>query len=183
MDREQGGAKNIEDNGIRMHSLFTLSQLLNILQQAGKIEESMVKSVAKYISSCQIKSDGSMVKPMVKAVNELSRTRMNFETRADHAKCNVAKKLFKLMATKETNLCVAVDLPKTDMILDIVEQIGPYICVLKTHIDVVEDFNEHFTKNLTSLATKHNFMILEDRKFADIGNSCHAILERNLQYF
>lgn len=171
VDREQGGAKNIEDNGIRMHSLFTLSQLLNILQGAGKIEDSTVKSVAKYISSCQIKSDGSMVEPMVKTINELSRTNMSFEARADYAKCAIAKKLFTLMATKETNLCVAVDLPKVNLILDLVEQIGPHICVLKTHVDVIEDFNENFVQSLTSLAAKYNFLILEDRKFADIGHT------------
>lgn len=171
VDREQGGAKNIEDNGIRMHSLFTLSQLLNILQGAGKIEDSTVKAVAKYISTCQINSDGSMVQPTIKAVNELNRTKMNFETRADHAKCAVAKKLFRLMATKETNLCVAVDLPKVNLILDLVEQIGPYICVLKTHVDVIEDFNENFVQTLATLAVKHNFLILEDRKFADIGHT------------
>lgn len=171
MDREQGGAKNIEENGIRMHSLFSLSQLLKILQGAGKIEESTVNAVAKYISTCQIKSDGSMVDPLTKAVNGLNRTKMNFEARADHAKCIVAKKLFRLMATKETNLCVAVDLPKVHLILDLVEQIGPYICVLKTHVDVIEDFNENFVQALTSLAVKYNFLILEDRKFADIGHT------------
>lgn len=171
VDREQGGSKNIEDNGIRMHSLFTLSQLLNILQENGRIEESMVKAVAKYISTCQIKSDGSMVQPATKPVNELNRTKMSFETRADHAKNPVAKKLFRLMATKETNLCVAVDLPKASQILDLIEQIGPFICVLKTHVDVIEDFSENFVQSLTSLAAKHNFLILEDRKFADIGHT------------
>lgn len=171
VDREQGGSRNIEENGIRMHSLFTLSQLLNILLEAGKTQESTVKSVAKYISTCQIKSDGSMVQPMKKPVNELNRTTMNFETRADHAKCQVSKKLFRLMAAKETNLCVAVDLPKASAILDLVEQIGPYICVLKTHVDVIDDFSENFVQSLTSLAAKHNFLILEDRKFADIGHT------------
>lgn len=171
VDREQGGAKNIEDKGIRMHSLFTLSQLLGILQRAGKIEDSTVKSVAKFISSCQIKGDGSFVDPFLKTVNELSRTKMDFNARGDVAKCAVAKKLFKLMATKETNLCVAADLPKADLILDLVESIGPYICVLKTHVDVIEDFNENFIKALRSLATKYNFLIMEDRKFADIGNT------------
>lgn len=154
-----------------MHSLFTLSHLLNILQEAGKIEESTVKAVAKYISTCQIKSDGSMVEPMTKAVNVLNRTKMNYEARADYSKCIVAKKLFRLMATKETNLCVAVDLPKVNLILDLVEQIGPHICVLKTHVDVIEDFNENFVQALTSLAVKYNFLILEDRKFADIGHT------------
>lgn len=154
-----------------MHSLFSLSQLLKILQRAGKIDESTVKSVATFISNCQIKMDGSMVEPINETIVELNRRKMTFEARAEHAKCAIAKKLFHLMATKETNLCVAVDLPKTDLILNLVEQIGPHICVLKTHVDVIEDFSENFVKSLTSLAEKYNFLILEDRKFADIGNT------------
>ncbi|KAJ6634684.1 Uridine 5'-monophosphate synthase [Pseudolycoriella hygida] len=171
VDREQGGAKNIEQNGIRMHSLFTLSQLLDILQEAGKIEESTVKAVAKYISTCQIKADGSMVQPSSKAVNELNRLKMSFEARSNHARCPVAKRLFQLMAVKKSNLCIAVDLPKVGAILDLVMKIGPHICVLKTHIDVVEDFNENFVHSLVALAEKYNFLIMEDRKFADIGNT------------
>lgn len=59
VDREQGGTSNVAQNGVRMHSLFTLSYLLNILKQKGKIEEATVRSVAKYIQGCQIKNDGS----------------------------------------------------------------------------------------------------------------------------
>ncbi len=171
MDREQGGAKIIEENGIQMHSLFKLSQLLNILQEAGKIEESTVKEVAEYIQSCQIKTEAPIVAPMIKAEPEFDRTKMSFETRSDHAKCLIAKKLFRLMATKETNLCVAADLPTAEAVLDLVEKIGPYICVLKTHSDIIDDFNQYFAHSLMSYAAKYNFLILEDRKFADIGNT------------
>lgn len=171
VDREQGGSQNTEENGVRMHSLFTLSYLLNVLLEAGRIEEKTVQAVAKYIEGAQIKSDGSFMKNGTTVINELSRTGMTFEARADLAKCPVGKELMKLMASKKSTLCLAADLTKSEEILNLVEKAGPYICLLKTHVDIIEDFNENFVKSLQSLAKKHNFMIMEDRKFADIGNT------------
>lgn len=49
--------------------------------------------------------------------------------------------------------------------------LGPYIAVFKTHIDMISDFNEATVIGLKSLAGKHNFLIFEDRKFIDIGNT------------
>lgn len=75
------------------------------------------------------------------------------------------------MATKQTNLCVALDLTKSIEILDVLEQVAPHICILKLHCDIIIDFNDNLIKNIAKLAEKHNFMIMEDRKFSDIGNT------------
>lgn len=171
VDREQGGLRNIGKSSVRMHSLFTLSYLLRVLKEAGKIQQETVDSVAKYINGCQINSDGSFVDERKKVVNEFDRTKMTFESRSNFAKCEVAKNLFNLMAIKKTTLCLAADLTDCEQILNVADICGPYICVLKTHIDIVENFTDVFIKNLVELSVKHNFLIMEDRKFADIGNT------------
>jgi uridine monophosphate synthetase len=94
-----------------------------------------------------------------------------FKQRAELSQNLIAKKLFTLMENKQTNLAVAADLTSSRALLELTEAIGPEICVLKTHVDILDDFTPQVTQELRRLADKHQFLIFEDRKFADIGNT------------
>ena len=96
---------------------------------------------------------------------------LSYLERSNLAKHPLAKDLFQLMEDKKTNLCVSADLSSTKEILSLVDEIGPDISLLKTHIDIVQDFNTSFIADLKKLSDKHQFLIFEDRKFADIGNT------------
>lgn len=97
--------------------------------------------------------------------------RISFSERAQKCQNALAKNLFQLMTDKKTNLALSADVTNCDKLLELADQLGPEICVLKTHVDILVDFSHEFTKQLVALAKKHQFFIFEDRKFADIGNT------------
>lgn len=99
------------------------------------------------------------------------RLQIAYKDRINLTQNKVAKELFELMDDKETNLALAVDEPEAELVLELADKIGPEICILKTHIDIIEGFQKEFIEGLESLSKRHKFLIFEDRKFADIGNT------------
>ncbi len=140
IDRQQGGAQDLEKKGYNVSSIFKLDEFLQILKNAKKIDQDFVVD------------------------KELS-----YKQRANYCQNSMGKKLLNLMNNKKTNLAVAADVKTKKELLTIAEAIGPEICILKTHIDIIEDYDDTLLPELKKIADKHNFLIFEDRKFADIG--------------
>ncbi|KAJ1864052.1 orotidine 5'-phosphate decarboxylase, partial [Coemansia sp. RSA 2703] len=93
----------------------------------------------------------------------VSFSQQSYAIRAEKHTHPVAKQLFETMERKQSNLSLAADVSTKAELLEIADKVGPYICVLKTHIDVISDFDQDLVTQLQALATKHDFLIFEDR--------------------
>ncbi|XP_022115564.2 uridine 5'-monophosphate synthase [Pieris rapae] len=161
LDREQGGRQNLEANDVKMKALLTMSKLIEILVENNKINKATANDVHNYLQNVKAPT----------TVPKINRMSIAYEKRAELSKNAIAKQLFNIMAVKKTNLCISVDLTSSTQILELLEKVGKHVCLVKTHVDIIEDFSSNFITSLKELANKYNFLILEDRKYADIGNT------------
>lgn len=97
---------------------------------------------------------------------------MTFAARGSQSATNpVSKYLMNIMEIKQTNLVVSADVTNSEALIDLIEAVGPYAAVIKTHIDQISDFDPSLIDRLVELKSKHNILFMEDRKFSDIGNT------------
>ena len=81
----------------------------------------------------------------------------------------LAHRFMETAARKGTLVCLAADMRSVGELVDLVEEVGPYIAALKTHVDLVDDFSTESWRSLVDAAKRHDLLLFEDRKFADIG--------------
>ncbi|KAG7330734.1 hypothetical protein KOW79_004703 [Hemibagrus wyckioides] len=173
LDREQGGTERLSSEEISLHSVISVSLLLDVLFRSGRIDQQTFSGVEKFIKENQTFSRVEVEEKENGKEEEKNRSReMSYGARAALPSTHpVAKRLFTVMEEKCTNLCVSVDVTHTQELLELAETLGPLICVMKTHVDILQDFSMDAINKLKELSNKHNFLIFEDRKFADIGNT------------
>lgn len=54
VDREQGGKKHIAEKGYTLHSALTITEVLEILEKEGKLDNEVVNKVKKFIKANQV---------------------------------------------------------------------------------------------------------------------------------
>ena len=94
-----------------------------------------------------------------------------FYARADQPHTSpLATYLLSLISIKRSNLCVSADVHTTYELLSVAEEVGDYICVLKTHADIIDDWSVKTIGGLVEISKRKNFLLFEDRKLGDIGS-------------
>lgn len=158
LDREQGGKELLESRGYKVHTLFNISEVCTILRENGELTDDEVKRIQDFLQGNHIQFE--------------EKIRLSYEQKLETAQHSVSKKLLETALAKQSNLIASADVTTTQELLDLAEKVGPHVIALKTHIDIISDFEyEKTITPLKALAAKHNFLLMEDRKFADIGNT------------
>jgi len=158
LDREQGGKEKLEEKGYKVHSLFNISEVVEILREVNYIDDEEVARIRDFVNGNQVVFE--------------EKKRLSYEQKLEVADHSFAKKILEIAIAKKSNLIASADFITTKELLDFADFVGPHIVALKTHIDILNDFDADETiLPLKDLATKHNFLLMEDRKFADIGNT------------
>jgi len=161
LDREQGATENLTKNGIAVRSLVTVSKVLEVLLREGRISEETVSAVKIFIGNNQTQG--------VEKSSEVPQ--WEFSSRSSLMENEISKRLISTMIRKQSNLCVAVDTQKSEDVLSVVRKVGGSVAVVKLHADLVEDWNHQTEVELKNLAQELDFLLFEDRKLADIGNT------------
>lgn len=177
LDRFQGGKEMLKSQGVNLHSLLTLTEVIEVLCDKGKVDSGMAGKVCKFLNE-------NKFQPSCERPEELKKPgcKLGFEERSKVASHPLTKRLFQIISKKKSNLAVSVDFTNSKEVLSLVEKVGPHVCIVKTHVDILEDFTPEFYQSLQNLAEKYNFIVFEDRKFADIGNTVKKQYSKGLYH-
>tara|TARA_B100001093_G_scaffold143766_1_gene136329 strand:- start:765 stop:1886 length:1122 start_codon:yes stop_codon:yes gene_type:complete len=81
----------------------------------------------------------------------------------------VGQKMVDITVKKNSRLCFSADIEDKEKLIKVLDDIGKHIVVCKIHYDIYNDSDESIKNALIDLSIKHDFLIMEDRKFVDIS--------------
>lgn len=90
-----------------------------------------------------------------------------------------SSRLREIIQTKKSKICLSADMTSMSDIEKLIDKIGNHICALKIHSDIIQDFDPHVIR---LLAMTHDFVVIDDRKFCDIGNTVKMQSKSITQY-
>lgn len=153
VDRSPNGTEILAERGYRLESIITIEDMLATLGEAGLLETGLQEQVRAFVSAPAVASP------------------QTFEERLDSVETPMVRRVMERILEKETNLILSLDTSDSAEFFEILEAAGSEILMVKTHVDIMDDYNGSVIPRLKALAERHGFFIFEDRKFADIGST------------
>ncbi|XOD66805.1 MAG: orotidine-5'-phosphate decarboxylase [Flavobacteriales bacterium Tduv] len=166
LDRQQGGIKNLIKKGYEIKALFNISELFKLLKNKGILDEGVVRKFEQFFSEIPLRLQFPRC--------------LSYEEKKQKSRHPEAQRLLEIVLKKKTNLIVSADLTQAEEILKLAQRIGDKICSLKLHADIISDFTKSFIQKLKKLAREKDFLLIEDRKLADIGKTSHLQLHQGV---
>lgn len=154
LDREQGGIEKLKKKGYTVKTLFTINEVIEILHRYHRLSDGELSRVKNFLNN-------PPAPPEVKRV----------PLEQKHIQHPVGKRLVDIALKKKSNLIASADAITTAELLKLAEEVGDHVVALKLHTDIIKDFSMDFIENLKKIAKEKDFLLFEDRKFADIGNT------------
>lgn len=154
LDREQGGIERLEEKGYKVHTLFTINEVIDILFKYKRLDETEVGKIKDFLN---------------KPPQEVRRKRTRLEDK--EILHPVGKNMIDIALRKKSNLIASADVISSLELINLAKSIGDKIVALKLHTDIITDFSWDLVTELRSIAREKDFLLFEDRKFADIGNT------------
>ena len=81
----------------------------------------------------------------------------------------IARAYMEVACRKQSLVCLAADRKTMAGLNQLLDDVGPHIAALKTHVDLIDDWSKEEWSLFCNKAKKMDLLIFEDRKFADIG--------------
>jgi len=169
LDREQGGIALLKDKGYRVHSLFSIKEVIDILYKYGQLAEEEVLRIKGFLAgNLEVKTE--------------AKKRLKYEEKLALQHHSAGKKLLETALQKKSNLIASIDVTQASEILNLAEKVGDSVVAVKLHSDIISDFSDMFISELKKIAKNKNFLLFEDRKFADIGNTQQLQFEKGIYH-
>ncbi len=153
VDRSFNGEEWMRNKGYTLHRILSVMDIVDELLESGKIGRQDKNNVVAFLS------------------NPPEQKLPRFADMAAESSNPVTQRLLKKALEKKSNLVLSLDVDNMSGFFDMLEKVAGEIVMLKTHVDILKDFDTSFAKRLREAAARHNFLIFEDRKFADIGST------------
>merc|ERR1712076_279335 len=167
VDRQQGAVDSLTKSGINVTTLINMTDIVNFVTESKKLPVEQIKILNEFVASNNAAASTNV---------HCSDTSSSIKERLDKISTkNDHYYLLQTMLKKRTNVCLSADLTSCQDVLNLIDSLGPEICSVKLHVDILHDIFDFgvdkFINEIQALGAKHQVALIEGRKFSDIGNT------------